>query len=242
MINLNCRRWCCCYVHIIFLVLGANNLSFSFLPLHYYPYADKGKEWSLWSSHIILPFFHKVFNLFYYLFDLYNPTFIFLIGCLSLCFCKMESSKAQGKRSFKYKMEEDEDQEEEEEEDEDSGSGLGFGEDNETKKRAMTTTSSSSKRGSSAGGSTRPCCQADNCNADLTDAKHYHRRHKVCEFHAKAPVVLVAGHQQRFCQQCSRFVKTLNSQSRFLSMPIDAFRWFPKIFILSSLFSLICRR
>ncbi|KAH7546033.1 squamosa promoter-binding protein 1 [Ziziphus jujuba] len=117
----------------------------------------------------------------------------------------MESSKAQGKRSFKYKMEEDEDQEEEEEEDEDSGSGLGFGEDNETKKRAMTTTSSSSKRGSSAGGSTRPCCQADNCNADLTDAKHYHRRHKVCEFHAKAPVVLVAGHQQRFCQQCSRF-------------------------------------
>lgn len=130
-----------------------------------------------------------------------------------VCICRMESSKAQGKRSFKYKMEEDEEQEEEEEEDDQDGSGgLGFGDDNERKKRAMTTTSaatnttsSSSKRGSGAGGSTRPCCQADDCNADLTDAKHYHRRHKVCEFHAKSSVVLVGGLQQRFCQQCSRF-------------------------------------
>ncbi|KAL9243615.1 hypothetical protein vseg_017481 [Gypsophila vaccaria] len=48
------------------------------------------------------------------------------------------------------------------------------------------------------------CCQADNCTADLTDAKRYHRRHKVCEFHAKAPVVIVHGYHQRFCQQCSR--------------------------------------
>ncbi|KAK9706718.1 hypothetical protein RND81_07G147200 [Saponaria officinalis] len=49
------------------------------------------------------------------------------------------------------------------------------------------------------------CCQSDNCTADLTDAKRYHRRHKVCEFHAKAPVVIVHGYRQRFCQQCSRF-------------------------------------
>ncbi|KAH9606545.1 hypothetical protein KSS87_000532 [Heliosperma pusillum] len=49
------------------------------------------------------------------------------------------------------------------------------------------------------------CCQADNCTADLTDAKRYHRRHKVCEFHAKAPVVIVNRYHQRFCQQCSRF-------------------------------------
>ncbi|KAL9257213.1 Squamosa promoter-binding protein 1-like protein [Drosera capensis] len=49
------------------------------------------------------------------------------------------------------------------------------------------------------------CCQGDNCTADLTDAKKYHRRHKVCEFHAKAPVVIVSGIQQRFCQQCSKF-------------------------------------
>ncbi|XP_008796149.2 squamosa promoter-binding-like protein 13 [Phoenix dactylifera] len=48
-------------------------------------------------------------------------------------------------------------------------------------------------------------CQAEGCGADLTHAKHYHRRHKVCEFHSKASVVIIAGHSQRFCQQCSRF-------------------------------------
>ncbi|XP_061966769.1 squamosa promoter-binding-like protein 8 [Populus nigra] len=48
-------------------------------------------------------------------------------------------------------------------------------------------------------------CQAEGCNADLTHAKHYHRRHKVCEFHSKASTVIAAGLTQRFCQQCSRF-------------------------------------
>ncbi|CAN0921804.1 Squamosa promoter-binding-like protein 8 [Linum grandiflorum] len=50
-----------------------------------------------------------------------------------------------------------------------------------------------------------PRCQAEGCTADLTHAKHYHRRHKVCEFHSKASTVLAAGLTQRFCQQCSRF-------------------------------------
>ncbi|GAB2215702.1 hypothetical protein Droror1_Dr00020097 [Drosera rotundifolia] len=58
------------------------------------------------------------------------------------------------------------------------------------------------KRG---GGNVTVGCQAERCEADLTEAKRYHRRHKVCEFHAKAPVVVVAGLRQRFCQQCSRF-------------------------------------
>uniref|UniRef100_A0A0D9YN60 SBP-type domain-containing protein n=1 Tax=Oryza glumipatula TaxID=40148 RepID=A0A0D9YN60_9ORYZ len=49
-----------------------------------------------------------------------------------------------------------------------------------------------------------PRCQAEGCKADLSAAKHYHRRHKVCDFHAKAAAVLAAGKQQRFCQQCSR--------------------------------------
>lgn len=57
--------------------------------------------------------------------------------------------------------------------------------------------------GASGGGSRN--CQVENCMADLSDAKQYHRRHKVCEVHAKAKVVLVAGIRQRFCQQCSRF-------------------------------------
>jgi uncharacterized repeat protein (TIGR01451 family) len=42
--------------------------------------------------------------------------------------------------------------------------------------------------------------------ADLSVAKHYHRRHKVCEYHAKASLVAAGGKQQRFCQQCSRSV------------------------------------
>ncbi|KAL9234372.1 hypothetical protein vseg_009252 [Gypsophila vaccaria] len=50
-----------------------------------------------------------------------------------------------------------------------------------------------------------PKCQAEGCNADLSHAKHYHRRHKVCEFHSKASTVIAAGLIQRFCQQCSRF-------------------------------------
>ena len=50
-----------------------------------------------------------------------------------------------------------------------------------------------------------PRCQAEGCKADLSAAKHYHRRHKVCEYHAKASVVAAAGKQQRFCQQCSRY-------------------------------------
>ncbi|KAJ0961988.1 hypothetical protein J5N97_029816 [Dioscorea zingiberensis] len=48
-------------------------------------------------------------------------------------------------------------------------------------------------------------CQAQGCGADLTHAKHYHRRHKVCEYHSKASIVITAGLSQRFCQQCSRF-------------------------------------
>ena len=50
-----------------------------------------------------------------------------------------------------------------------------------------------------------PMCQAEGCKADLSAAKHYHRRHKVCEFHSKAPTVIAGGHTQRFCQQCSRY-------------------------------------
>ena len=47
-------------------------------------------------------------------------------------------------------------------------------------------------------------CQAEGCKADLSIAKHYHRRHKVCELHSKATIVVAGGMQQRFCQQCSR--------------------------------------
>lgn len=50
-----------------------------------------------------------------------------------------------------------------------------------------------------------PCCQVEGCNLDLTLAKDYHRRHRICESHSKSPKVIVAGMERRFCQQCSRF-------------------------------------
>lgn len=50
-----------------------------------------------------------------------------------------------------------------------------------------------------------PLCQAEGCKSDLRIAKHYHRRHKVCEYHSKAATVIISGQKQRFCQQCSRF-------------------------------------
>ncbi|KAK1415855.1 hypothetical protein QVD17_31643 [Tagetes erecta] len=48
-------------------------------------------------------------------------------------------------------------------------------------------------------------CQVEGCNLDLSSAKEYHRKHRVCENHSKAPKVIVAGLERRFCQQCSRF-------------------------------------
>ncbi|CAM0903471.1 unnamed protein product [Alopecurus aequalis] len=50
-----------------------------------------------------------------------------------------------------------------------------------------------------------PRCQVQGCHMALAGAKEYHRRHKVCEAHSKAPRVVVHGAEQRFCQQCSRF-------------------------------------
>ncbi|CAI9756471.1 unnamed protein product [Fraxinus pennsylvanica] len=101
----------------------------------------------------------------------------------------METSKAEGKRVAKVAtlVKGEEDREDE---------------DDKNKKRALTLTTI---RESSAGGSVQPCCQVQDCTVDMAGAKPYHRRHKVCEFHFKAPAVLVAGLQQRFCQQCSRF-------------------------------------
>ncbi|XP_042484007.1 squamosa promoter-binding-like protein 7 [Macadamia integrifolia] len=58
---------------------------------------------------------------------------------------------------------------------------------------------------SSAAGVVVPRCQVEGCHAVLLNAKDYHRRHKVCEVHSKAPKVVVLGLEQRFCQQCSRF-------------------------------------
>ncbi|GAB2261537.1 hypothetical protein Droror1_Dr00002534 [Drosera rotundifolia] len=57
----------------------------------------------------------------------------------------------------------------------------------------------------SGGSMNRPVCQVEDCRADLSKAKDYHRRHKVCEMHSKASQAMVGNVMQRFCQQCSRF-------------------------------------
>lgn len=49
------------------------------------------------------------------------------------------------------------------------------------------------------------CCQVEGCIFDLSLAKEYHRKHRVCDSHSKCPKVIVGGRERRFCQQCSRF-------------------------------------
>ncbi|KAK7244250.1 hypothetical protein RIF29_39069 [Crotalaria pallida] len=112
----------------------------------------------------------------------------------------MEARSIERKRSVEKERKEslaEEVEDEVEEEDEIVGD----------EKKKVAAGGSSGRRGLSggSGGVSLPSCQAERCGADLSDAKRYHRRHKVCEFHSKAPVVVVAGQRQRFCQQCSRF-------------------------------------
>ncbi|KAB1216596.1 Squamosa promoter-binding-like protein 5 [Morella rubra] len=116
----------------------------------------------------------------------------------------MEGKSLEGKRTFKEKVNLVEEDVDDDLDEEVGGSEMTSFVDNERKK---TVTVGSGKKASSpgAGGVSTPSCQAEKCGADLTDAKRYHRRHKVCEFHSKASAVIVAGQRQRFCQQCSRF-------------------------------------
>ncbi|KAL2460860.1 SBP-type domain-containing protein [Abeliophyllum distichum] len=78
-----------------------------------------------------------------------------------------------------------------------------------TKKGKPYATSGGGGGGSSVSAATSPAtlprCQVEGCQVVLVNSKDYHRRHKVCEMHAKAPKVVVHGIEQRFCQQCSRF-------------------------------------
>ncbi|GAA0156762.1 hypothetical protein LIER_14174 [Lithospermum erythrorhizon] len=62
------------------------------------------------------------------------------------------------------------------------------------------------KKSKTCGGSSNGVvCQVEGCRADLSLARDYHRRHKVCDVHSKATSALVGAVMQRFCQQCSRF-------------------------------------
>lgn len=83
------------------------------------------------------------------------------------------------------------------------GGGLVSGEEPVT--RPTKRVRSGSPGSGAGGGGSYPMCQVDNCKEDLSAAKDYHRRHKVCEVHSKAVKALVGKQMQRFCQQCSRF-------------------------------------
>lgn len=91
----------------------------------------------------------------------------------------------------------------------DSPSGLKFGKKVffESLGGGGSSSAAAGKRGKSAaqGGPPQPPrCQVEGCGADLTGSKAYYCRHKVCGTHSKSPKVVVAGTEQRFCQQCSR--------------------------------------
>lgn len=79
-----------------------------------------------------------------------------------------------------------------------------------------------------------PRCQVDGCKVDLTGAKTYYCKHKVCGMHSKAPKVTVAGLEQRFCQQCSRFVLI-----QAIPFPFLFFRS-PRYWRLKKSFDLFC--
>ncbi|KAG2488183.1 hypothetical protein HYH03_013324 [Edaphochlamys debaryana] len=48
-------------------------------------------------------------------------------------------------------------------------------------------------------------CVVDGCGEDLTNARKYFQRYRVCERHLKAPQLSMDGRSVRFCDQCSKF-------------------------------------
>ncbi|KAG0488138.1 hypothetical protein HPP92_006949 [Vanilla planifolia] len=48
-------------------------------------------------------------------------------------------------------------------------------------------------------------CQVMGCEADISDLKGYHRRHRVCLRCANASSVNLDGEEKRYCQQCGKF-------------------------------------
>ncbi|GAV63375.1 SBP domain-containing protein [Cephalotus follicularis] len=48
-------------------------------------------------------------------------------------------------------------------------------------------------------------CQVAGCEADISELKGYHKRHKVCLRCAHASAVLIDGETKRYCQQCGKF-------------------------------------
>ncbi|XP_016441586.1 squamosa promoter-binding protein 2-like [Nicotiana tabacum] len=93
------------------------------------------------------------------------------------------------------------DEEEETEEEEEENVGVELIEESNLKRKRLNL---EKRKGSNSKGGGGPRCKMEKCGVDLSGAKKYYKRHKVCQVHAKAPIVLVAGLRQRFFQQCNR--------------------------------------
>ncbi|CAN8300557.1 unnamed protein product [Cochlearia groenlandica] len=55
------------------------------------------------------------------------------------------------------------------------------------------------------GGSGVARCQVPGCEADISELKGYHKRHRVCLRCANASFVVLEGENKRYCQQCGKF-------------------------------------
>ncbi|KAK6116601.1 hypothetical protein DH2020_049707 [Rehmannia glutinosa] len=78
----------------------------------------------------------------------------------------------------------------------------------------MPTPSSTTLKKTKSSGQNAPiCCQVEGCNTDLSQAKEYHRKHRVCDSHSKCPKVIVGGFERRFCQQCSSCRRRLSDHN-----------------------------
>lgn len=47
-------------------------------------------------------------------------------------------------------------------------------------------------------------CQVPGCEADISELKGYHKRHRVCLRCANASSVVLDGESKRYCQQCGK--------------------------------------
>ena len=47
-------------------------------------------------------------------------------------------------------------------------------------------------------------CQVPGCEADISELKGYHRRHRICLRCVNATTVMLRGEAKRYCQQCGK--------------------------------------
>ncbi|XP_022844100.1 squamosa promoter-binding-like protein 7 [Olea europaea var. sylvestris] len=55
------------------------------------------------------------------------------------------------------------------------------------------------------GGAAPARCQVPECEADISELKGYHKRHRICLRCANASSVVLDGESKRYCQQCGKF-------------------------------------